>query len=379
MPEPPHRRPRMHNVLPNSKAFPHHLGRHCRSLGVHIELGVPVCGLIVREGKVAGVIARSGHVDRTAWLAKGGVVLAAGDFSASAELKAHFASRRVAEVDPVNRTSTGDGIVLGLAAGGIVLNGDNLRGPFLRFTPPPSGGWLKRLPPHRFVTSAMSWGYRNLPAPVLRPLLMRFVTTALAPEAGLYRAGAVLVDKNAGRIDVSKVNPHEAVAAAPDGIAYIVFDRRVADMFSRWPNFVSTAPGVAYAYLDDYRRTRPDLFHAAPSVAGLAAAIGVPAAQLARSLAAAEAAGNARVSETHGPLFALGPAKAYIVFTNGGLKVSRSTEVPRADGSPIAGLYAAGSNGQGGLLLEGHGHHLMWAFVSGRLAGRHAAFGSTSA
>ena len=25
------------------------------------------------------------------------------------------------------------------------------------------------------------------------------------------------------------------------------------------------------------------------------------------------------------------------------------------------------------MLLEGHGHHLGWAFVSGRLAGRHAA------
>ena len=27
----------------------------------------------------------------------------------------------------------------------------------------------------------------------------------------------------------------------------------------------------------------------------------------------------------------------------------------------------------GGLILEGHGHHLGWAFVSGRIAGRHAA------
>jgi fumarate reductase flavoprotein subunit len=33
-------------------------------------------------------------------------------------------------------------------------------------------------------------------------------------------------------------------------------------------------------------------------------------------------------------------------------------------------LYAAGSTGQGGVLLEGHGHHIGWAFVSGRLAGR---------
>jgi hypothetical protein len=40
----------------------------------------------------------------------------------------------------------------------------------------------------------------------------------------------------------------------------------------------------------------------------------------------------------------------------------------------IPGLYAAGSNGQGGVLLEGHGHHLGWAFISGRIAGRNAAF-----
>jgi len=35
--------------------------------------------------------------------------------------------------------------------------------------------------------------------------------------------------------------------------------------------------------------------------------------------------------------------------------------------APIAGLYAVGSTGQGGLLLKGHGHHLAWAFVSGRV------------
>ena len=46
----------------------------------------------------------------------------------------------------------------------------------------------------------------------------------------------------------------------------------------------------------------------------------------------------------------------------------------REDGAPIQGLYAAGAVGQGGLLLEGHGHHLAWAFISGRIAGRNAAF-----
>ena len=66
--------------------------------------------------------------------------------------------------------------------------------------------------------------------------------------------------------------------------------------------------------------------------------------------------------------------KSYVVFTDGGLKVSERLEVLRADGSVISGLYAAGSTGQGGLLLEGHGHHLGWAFISGRIAGRNAAF-----
>jgi fumarate reductase flavoprotein subunit len=42
-------------------------------------------------------------------------------------------------------------------------------------------------------------------------------------------------------------------------------------------------------------------------------------------------------------------------------------------GGPIPGLFAAGSTGQGGMLLPAHGQHLAWAFVSGRIAGRSAA------
>jgi hypothetical protein len=274
----------------------------------------------------------------------------------------------------VNPGSTGDGIVLGLAAGGVVVNGDHLRGPFLRFVPPERMHWLQRLPAHRFATAVMAWGYRNLPAALLRPLLMRFVTTTLAPEASMLRAGAVLLDREGRWIRLDGRSPHHAVAAAPAGIAYIVFDGRVASRFSRWPDFVSTAPGVAYAYVDDYRRTRPDLFHKAASVGDLAARLRMDATVLESSLSAP----GCEVLSVGGPLYALGPAKAYVVFANGGLAVSKRLEVLRADGTPIPGLYAAGSNGQGGLLLEGHGHHLMWAFASGRLAGKHAAYESTT-
>ena len=268
MPEPPHRRPRMHNVLPNSKAFPYHLGRHCRKLGVRIELDAKADALWMEDGRVKGVLATlPGSRGRVAWRALGGVVLAGGDFSGSPQLKATYASELVARVDAMNPGSTGEGIVLGLAAGAVVRNGDHLRGPFLRFVPPANPHWLQRLPPHPLVTELMAWAYRHVPSSLLRPLLMRFVTTSLAPEAAVFRAGAMLVDLAGRRIDLAGRNVHHAVADVQERMAYIVFDARAARLFTKWPNFVSTAPGVAYAYLDDYRNTRPDIFHEAPTVA----------------------------------------------------------------------------------------------------------------
>ena len=74
-----------------------------------------------------------------------------------------------------------------------------------------------------------------------------------------------------------------------------------------------------------------------------------------------------------GPFYALGPVKSYVVFTDGGLNVDEDLRVLGANEQPIPGLFAAGSAGQGGLLLEGHGHHLGWAFISGRIAGKNAA------
>jgi fumarate reductase flavoprotein subunit len=74
-----------------------------------------------------------------------------------------------------------------------------------------------------------------------------------------------------------------------------------------------------------------------------------------------------------GPYIALGPVRSVFVHAEGGLAVDLQHRVLGRDGKPIPGLYAAGATGQGGLLLKGHGHHLAWAFVSGRRAGRLAA------
>ena len=168
-------------------------------------------------------------------------------------------------------------------------------------------------------------------------------------------------------------------------MAYIVFDDRVARRFSEWPYFISTAPGIAYAFLADYRRNRRDVYAEAPTMDGLARALGVPAPSLARTVSEYTALvdqGKPDVSFGRAvlgpglkvpPFYALGPAKAWIVATDGGLAITTRMEVLDQNGRVIPGLYAAGSAGQGGLLLEAHGMRLCWAFTSGRLAGANAA------
>jgi succinate dehydrogenase/fumarate reductase flavoprotein subunit len=368
-PEPPHRVARMHNVLPNSRAFPLRLGRLCRRQGVEIHLRTRAERLLVDERGVRGVVASMPDGQRREFVAANGIVLAGGDFSASPELNA------------VNDTATGDGIRMGLDCGAQVLNGDMVRGPILRFVPPPARTLLHRLPPYRAVTRTMRWAFEHVPQALLRPVLMRFLTTALAPERKLYEHGAILVDRDGERFADERAHPAHAAAQRPGSIAFLVFDHAIAERFERWPHYISTAPSVGYAYLADYRRTRRDIFHCAATPQGLAARIGMSPAALGRTITgynAGEAppgvaARGDRPALAVPPFYALGPAKAYVIFTNGGLKVTHSLEVVGARGKVIPGLFAAGSNGQGGMLLEGHGHHLGWAFVSGRLAGRNAA------
>jgi len=375
MPEPPHRYPRMHNVLPNSRAFPYHLSRHCRSLGVDIRCNTAVGVLLQENGRVVGVEAREAGGEVVEFRARGGVVLAAGDFSNAPDLKRSLASEAVVDVEAINETATGDGQRMALAIGARVVNGDIVRGPILRFVPPPDDRLMLRLPPWRWLARLMAWSMQHVPQAILRPFMMSFLTTALGPAPELFKEGAILVDRNGERFTDELGRPAYAVPKQRDRVAYILFDDTVASRFRAWPYAVSTAPGIAYAFLDDYRRNRKDIYHCAPTVDGLARSLGVPGDRLAKTLEDYNAHGReTRPAIAQGPYYALGPVKGYVVFTDGGLRVTERLEVVREDGSVIPGLYAAGSNGQGGLMLEGHGHHLGWAFVSGRIAGRHAAF-----
>ena len=124
MPEPPHRKPRMHNVLPNSRSYIYHLGRRARAAGVAIRTGERVCGLEQFDaGKVVGVKTADRPYKANA------IVLATGDFTNDPELKARFMGPQEAKVEGVNLTATGDGQRMAEALGARILNGDLALGP----------------------------------------------------------------------------------------------------------------------------------------------------------------------------------------------------------------------------------------------------------
>jgi succinate dehydrogenase/fumarate reductase flavoprotein subunit len=367
MPEPPHRKPRMHNVLPNSRSYIYHLERRARRAGVAIRTGVRVLAIVRGGGRVTGVDAESAGQSQR-YTARGGVVLAAGDFTNSPELKARFMGPQEAKVEGVNTTATGDGQRMAEALGARILNGDLALGPELRFIAPARETLLRRLPPWRALAVFMEWAVDHVPAAIQRPFMMQFLTTALAPSPSLFDAGALLVNQRGERFGDELDRPAWRVPDQPGKVAYILLDDTLATQFSGWPHFVSTAPGVAYAYIPDYRRNRRDVFTQAPTLVALARKLAMPQTTLERSVKEAP-----RKQLSGGPYIALGPVRSVFVHNEGGLAVDALHRVLGADDKPIAGLYAAGSTGQGGLLLKGHGHHLAWAFVSGRRAGRHAA------
>lgn len=383
LPEGHHRKPRMLNVLPNSRAYIYHLSREARRVGVDIRLSARVTRLIFDGARVCGVMCDFADGSR-AVTARGGVVLTSGDYSGNAQMKAAYLAPEFAIVDPVNPANCGDGHLMAMDLGGRIVNA-HLKQAGVRFqAPPPS--WVTALPPWRIMTRFMNWAMRSLPGWLLRPFIMSFLTTILRPEPSLFASGAVLINKRGERFDDERrygdgpyPKPDPLLALQPDKLGYLLLDRRIVEKFSRWPHFVSTAPGVAYAYMPDYRRTRKDVFHAAPTLAGIARKIGADAAVLEKTVADYNATLAAdRPPLGQGPYVAMGPVKFLMNFTDGGLAVNERLEVLGAGDKPIPGLFAAGFTGMGGVLLQGHGHHLGWAFTSGRFAGRHAAYRATT-
>ena len=364
-PESHHRHPRMHNVIPNSKSFNYHLKKECKRLGIPIQTHCKVLELIHASDRVVGVRALTREGDLVEYLASKGVMMCAGDFAASLELKSKFLGSDMAKGASVNPLATGDGIAIGLQNQAQVLNGPYASALKMRFVEAPPH-WIQKIPPYAWIAKTITWSLKHLPQKLIRPFVMKFITTVLGPEMSLFKSGALMVDQTGKRIDTSSEQVVFNLVNAPGNKGFIVFDHTCAERLKAWPNFISTAPGVAYAYLGDYERARKDIFFKSQSLLDLAKQIGVEPTSFCKSLQG--------LLHSDSPFFyAMGPVRSYVTITEGGLRINANFQVLDADAKVIPGLYAAGSNGQGGLLLEGHGHHIAWAFVSGRLAGQRVA------
>lgn len=399
LPQPPHRQPRLHQVMPGSASYIHHLERACIKAGVVIHVNTAAMRLVQADGRVAGVEVKDVHGAARKISAVQGVILASGDIAGNAALLKTHIGEGLDGIEVLNPWCTGDGHTMGEAAGArIVSRTDYGAGELaqLRFVKPAKPNWTQRIPPFRGVAWLIKTALQYPPAvALLRPFVLKFLTTALGVDRGLFVQGALLINKlgerfadelagtilqdvghherTAGKPAGESSTPNLMLSRQPDGVGYILFDERIARQFSQWPHFISTAPGVAYAYVNDYRRARPDIFHSAPTLSALAGQLGMDAGTLQASVdASMPERGDKALAG--GPFYALGPIKSWLLVTPVGLAVNTSLEVLDSKGHAIDGLYAAGGVGQGGFTNTGHGHGLAWAFTSGLLAGRHAAF-----
>jgi fumarate reductase flavoprotein subunit len=196
-------------------------------------------------------------------------------------------------------------------------------------------------------------------------MIKRLLVTWQHPEDALFTDGAILVNQRGQRFcdECSSPDREIAIARQADKQAYLLLDGRLIERYSRWPHFVSTAPEIAYAYVDDYRCMRPDITIRDDTLEALASRRGLPVGALRETVDACDTLDNA-------PWLLLGPVKAYFTTTEGGVCIDSEMRVLDADNRPIPGLYAVGQNGLSGMVLWGHGLHIAWAITSGRLAGR---------
>jgi fumarate reductase flavoprotein subunit len=159
------------------------------------------------------------------------------------------------------------------------------------------------------------------------------------------------------------------VVSQPGGVAYSIFDRRIADIARQFEDFrLAEAQGALVM---------------AESVAELASKLGLDAATLEATMAEVDALKNAGARDAFGRDFAGVPrlsapfcavrVEGALFHTQGGLQVNAQAQVLREDGAVIPGLYAAGGAacGVSGPEASGYlsGNGLLTAVALGGIAG----------
>jgi fumarate reductase flavoprotein subunit len=264
------------------------------------------------------------------------VVLADGGFQADPQLvKRYIGTDRY----KLRATSfgAGDGLRMGLSAGGVAVNMQAFYG-------------------HLLCRDALS-NDRLWPYPILDGLC--------AVGALVGSDGRRFTDEGQGGVAATN-----NVAWSPDPLGtWVVFDD-VA-----WQGIGRQGTTPPNPHLEDHGGT----VFSAGTLEELAASAGIPPAALGRTIEELSAGGarpprTGRVSIIAPPLHAV-PVVAGVTFTMGGLLVDEHARVVDETREPIDGLYAAGGT-MGGLHggpRAGYAGGLLEAAVFGLLAGRHIA------
>lgn len=384
--EPPHREKRQQCVTPGAKAFITTLQLALLRRRGQIICGASVESLLRYDDRVVGVRATiAGKSEEVT--ARKGVILAAGDYSASQTFLAKHFGERFRKIPSVNPAATGDGHVMARNAGARLVNMDVIYGPELRmFAGGDAPPFQQLLPVEGKWSQLKAISLRFLPRWMRRGLLRRLQSTWLRPSNELFHKGAILVNENGDRYCNELQSPQREIATAeqPDQSAFILFDSRLVMQLEQWPDYVCTAPEIGYAYLQDLSKQWPKLITTGFSLEDVAARRGLDPQRLKMTVDAFnDEVGESR-RDTFGrssaehrleksPWAILGPVKPVMTTTEGGVMVNERMEVIDLENKPIPGLYAVGATGMSGLILWSHGAHLAWAFTSGRLAGESVA------
>ncbi len=234
-------------------------------------------------------------------------------------------------IEGINPYATGDGHRLAQQAGAKLVNMSITYGPELRFIPPPRKPFTQLLPGSGPVARIMGQMLPLVPRMIINALVKRLLVTWQHPENALFDDGAVLVNAHGERFcnEVAYPDREIAIAGQPDKSAYILLDRRLTERYAKWPHFISTAPEVAYAYVADYLRMRPDVAVCAESLERLAQRRRLPPQSLRAAVEAFNCYARGEAADPWGRIgdgqpvggdrwVLLGPVKAFFTTTEGG-------------------------------------------------------------
>jgi fumarate reductase flavoprotein subunit len=183
----------------------------------------------------------------------------------------------------------------------------------------------------------------------------------------------------------------EAIEAQPDSRAYFVFDRRRFEDAKPHPRVLEAlaAGAITVSWIPRVFDEQLALgrVHTSPTIAGLAARMGIDAARLERTVSRYTEQAHRGRDEDFGkvassllpveqaPFYAIEIRPAILTVTGGGMPIDADARVLARKGGTIPGLYAAGETVGNvyGRYYVGSGYAIASGITFGRIAGRAAA------